>query len=215
MNKFHDITIALGALSQAVFLTQRFALEGKIKKTEEFQILTESIMMFEASNTLEIYGDNLANLKTGFKVFIGLSSKSDKLNSLMLRYFKQVLDLAQILQNDQKALDTLAQRLQSIKGQLAFYEDNIMHEQVILKFASSYSDIVSPLGSKIKVLGKPEYLSRTEIQNKIRTLLLAAVRASILFKQVGGSKLQLLFFNNRIINQARSFLDQIAKDQVI
>ena len=52
--------------------------------------------------------------------------------------------------------------------------------------AELYQSHISPLGPKIILRGEPHLLQRPEIAAKIRTALLAGVRAMVLWRQMGG-----------------------------
>ena len=79
-----------------------------------------------------------------------------------------------------------------------------MADQMVANLAAIYSDVISPLGTKIHVLGMQDYLVRPDIQQKIRATLLAGVRAGILWQQVGGTRWQFLFSRKKLLNQMKS-----------
>ena len=56
--------------------------------------------------------------------------------------------------------------------------------------------------------GDPLHLRNPDNQNRLRALLLAAVRSARLWRQVGGSRWQLLFRNRPILDEARRYLDR-------
>jgi len=47
------------------------------------------------------------------------------------------------------------------------------------------------------------------LANKIRTLLLAGIRAAVLWRQMGGNRWQLLFSRKDIINDAKMLIGEI------
>ena len=98
----------------------------------------------------------------------------------------------------------MGQRLDQVKRQLHHF--TVDDEAVIANFASIYSDIISPLGTKINITGTPSHLQQKAVQQKIRALLLAGVRAAILWRQVGGKRRHLVFRRKELI--------QIAKQQL-
>ncbi|ASK77693.1 hypothetical protein CF386_00610 [Paraphotobacterium marinum] len=66
----------------------------------------------------------------------------------------------------------------------------------ISDFASIYSDLISNIQPRIQIIGKPENLKQIDNQKRIRALLLAAIRNTILWKQSGG--IGLLFYSEEI-----------------
>jgi high frequency lysogenization protein len=59
--------------------------------------------------------------------------------------------------------------------------------------AELYQQHISPLGPKIILRGEPQLLQQPAIAAKIRTVLLAGVRAAVLWRQLGGTPWQLIF----------------------
>jgi high frequency lysogenization protein len=59
------------------------------------------------------------------------------------------------------------------------------------------------------VVGDQNYLGSQNTVNKIRALLLAGIRAVLLWRQCGGSRWKLLFFRKKIQEEAQFLLTQI------
>jgi high frequency lysogenization protein len=66
--------------------------------------------------------------------------------------------------------------------------------------------VISPLGPRIQVTGSPAVLQSPQVQAKVRATLLAGIRAAVLWHQVGGGRLQLMFSRNRLTTQAKQIL---------
>jgi high frequency lysogenization protein len=56
------------------------------------------------------------------------------------------------------------------------------------------------------VNGEQQYLTRPDVVNKIRSVLLAGIRSAILWKQCGGSRWKFLFYRKKIQNELKSLL---------
>ena len=84
--------------------------------------------------------------------------------------------------------------------------DTPSHPQVISALAQLYSETISRLNPRILVHGVPEYLNDAAIADKIRSLLLAGMRATVLWRQVGGSRLRLLFGRKRALAETEHAL---------
>src|SRR3569623_1691456 len=52
------------------------------------------------------------------------------------------------------------------------------------------------------------HLSHPDVANKVRTLLLAAIRSAVLWRQCGGNRWQLIFGRRKIIDTARALLGE-------
>jgi high frequency lysogenization protein len=74
--------------------------------------------------------------------------------------------------------------------------------------ASVYTDTISTLQPRIMVKGEESVLRNVDSQNMIRALLLAGMRATVLWKQCGGSRIRLIFQRRRILETCRLLLQQ-------
>jgi high frequency lysogenization protein len=63
------------------------------------------------------------------------------------------------------------------------------------------------LTTKIQVAGNPEHLNVEANQKRIRALLLAGVRAAVLWRQLGGKRRQILFNRKALIQSAKNALN--------
>lgn len=202
---YQEIAIAYAATCQAATLVQQFAHQGVAKNREDMAILMKSLLITQPDSTLSIYGDDLANLKTGIETALAqLGGGNGKLDTEIGRYWVSLLSLSQKLNKSPEAKSQLVQRLQQIERQLPLYENDIMADQMIANLAAIYSDVISPLGSKIHVLGMQDYLVRPDIQQKIRATLLAGIRAGILWQQVGGTRWQFLFSRKKLLREVKA-----------
>ena len=101
----------------------------------------------------------------------------------------------------------LGERISQVKRQLHHFD--LLDEQVLANLASIYSEHISPIGPRIQVAGTPIYLQQPLVQHKVRALLLAGIRATVLWRQVGGRRRHILFARKKLVAAARSTLNQI------
>ncbi len=71
-------------------------------------------------------------------------------------------------------------------------EDRDGEEHLYLALAELYSRTISPIKPKIKVRGHKKRLTNPCIANRIRTALFAGIRASALWRQLGGKRWHLI-----------------------
>ena len=69
-----------------------------------------------------------------------------------------------------------------------------------------YADCISPLGARVLVQGNPVYLSQATVVGEVRAALLAALRAAVLWRQVGGSYWDFLWSRRAMAETARELL---------
>jgi len=207
-----DQTITLAAICQVAQLVQQVSQTGQIDENE-LAVLIKSITITSPVNTLAVYGGELANLKSGLEILIyhlsdGSNNKGKKIKDPELtRYIISLINLERKLIKQPKSLAQLADRIDASKRQLEHY--SITSETLIASFASIYSDIISPLGARIQVTGEPNILKQTVNQHKIRALLLAGIRAAVLWRQVGGQRRNIFFSRNKIVKTAQQLLNTL------
>ncbi|MDH2923898.1 high frequency lysogenization protein [Nicoletella semolina] len=205
MANYSDITLAIAGTCQAAALVQNFAKKGTTDREMLKQSLS-SLLITQPDSTLGVFDHQIQHLQLGLETtltqFGGVKGKFD---AEIGRYWIGILVLSQKLEKTPAAKNTLAQRLEQLKRQLPLYDNEILHEQMIANIASIYSDIISPLGRRIQVIGNQDNLARIEIQNRIRAALLAGIRSGILWQQVGGSRWQFLFSRKKIFIQTQQF----------
>ena len=80
------------------------------------------------------------------------------------------------------------------------------HDSVIARLDDLYTATVSNLRPRVMVQGNALYLTQPRVVGRIRTLLLAALRAAVLWRQSGGTRLGILLRRRRVIAGARRLL---------
>ena len=83
---------------------------------------------------------------------------------------------------------------------------------VITRLAGLYSEVISPLRPRVMVPGQPLHLQQQPIVERIRASLLAAIRAAVLWHQIGGRQWQLLLRRNQWSMLARGLLTRATLD---
>jgi len=207
MQQFNEQTITLAAVCQVAHLVQKLSRHGQSSE-QEITTLLNSIMVTSPKNTLEVYGEDIANLNVGLKTLVShLGNQSQQKDPEITRYVVSLLSLERRLSKQSKKLNELGERIEQCQRQLSHYD--IKSETVISSLASIYSDIISPLGTPIQVAGNPEILKQTANQHKIRALLLAGIRSAVLWRQVGGKRRNILFSRSKIVECAEQLLRNI------
>lgn len=209
-----DQTITFAAICQIAHLVQQVSRNGQVSD-DELTVLLNSIITTSPENTLAVYGGELANVKQGLVLLInhlGDSSRpGGKQNKVkdpeFTRYIISLINLERRLTKQPKQLTQLGERIEASKRQLDHYP--ITSDTLIASFASIYSDIISPLGARIQVTGEPDILKQTTSQHKIRALLLAGIRSTVLWRQVGGKRRNIIFSRNKLVKTAKELLEQL------
>ena len=203
---YTDRMIALSAVCQCSYLVSQIARQGKCDD-DLLETALNSLLNTQPENTEEVFG-GIVNIRPGAKLLLShLEPQQQSRNMDVFRYSVSLLALEKRLSKKAGAFEELAQRIDHTKRQLD-HSEGILSEQIIAAFASIYSDIVSPVGQRIQVAGVPAQLKLQSNQNRIRALLLAGVRAAVLWRQLGGSRLQFLLARSKMVAATKHVISQ-------
>lgn len=203
-----DRVIALAGIFQAAQLVQQVARKG-MTDTDTLEACISTIFKIDASSVEDVYG-NLQRLRPGLKILVDLFDKrGEKLDMEITRYVIAILVLERKLSKKAEMLDKISAGIERAERQAEHF--SITHDNVLASLADIYSNTISQLVPRIMVNGEGGYIDVPENANKIRALLLAAIRSAVLWRQKGGGRLQLIFGRNRYIQEAERLLEQTAR----
>lgn len=186
-----DRTIALAGVYQAAYMVDQIANQGSCNSFS-LESSLKSLTVTTPENTLSVFGSNVQNLRQGLHVLKEfMTPKSQGITPNALRYAISLLHIESRLRRQTDILNVIAERLDKLDNQLDHFE--ITHENIIKSLADIYKDTISTLKFRIQVNGNPTYLQNPANAEKIRAILLAGVRAAILWRQVGGRRWHLIF----------------------
>ncbi len=193
-------TIALAGVVQAVSLVKEFAQAGKMDEAA-FEASIYSIFQTNPDDITTIYG-GLEGVRFGLTKLIPLFESQT--NPIPIRYMLSVLRLQKKVFRSKKTVSTLTQRIQQTKKQVDYF--SLTHPTVIANLADTYLLTTSPFKHRIIIWGNQRILNASENMEKIRALLFAGIRSAVLWRQMGGSRLQFIFFRHRIKSMAQKIL---------
>jgi len=198
-------TMAFAAICQAAHLVQQVSRTGNCEDESLRQTLS-GILVTDPESPQDVFGGS--NLKEGYKAIVEqLGHGSSPKNAELTRYVVSLIALERKLSGRRDVLNMLGERISQVKRQLHHFD--LLDEQVLANLASIYSEHISPIGPRIQVAGTPVYLQQPLVQHKVRALLLAGIRATVLWRQVGGRRRHILFSRGKMVASARSMLNQI------
>ncbi len=199
---FRNQAIALAALSQALHQVQQLAKRGELEEAVVAPLI-RSILKTEAESVEDVYGD-LAALYPGFRKLKQQLGGTAQIDREHTHYAIKVMVLERKLHHRPDLLRHVGQNLQRA-SQLAARE-GLLSEDLRELLAETYRETVSTLEPAIVIYGERRFLSDPAVARDIRTLLLAAIRAAVLWRQAGGSRPKLLLFRNRLLKEVERFL---------
>jgi len=207
-HSIEERVIALAALFQSVWMVQQVARQGKVDGAL-FKTLIESILTTQSDSTADIYG-GMEGVEQGLKLITTLVSDKSPMNMEITRYALNLMHLERKLNKQPAMMQKIGEGITAAQAQSEHFSTT--HENVIARIAGLYSDTVSTIPPKILIDGEQGYLSNPDNVNKVRALLLAGMRATILWRQCGGTRLQLLFQRKKLLATSQYLLNSITTD---
>ena len=201
-------TIALAALFQCVEGVLQIANRGNVDN-ELLESCVHSVLTDDVSTPEALYGGT-HRLQTGLRVLMyqlgsgGLTPDGKPKNIDATRYAVNLLYLEKRLANDENIFKLLLGSIENAQQQLDFF--GMTHANMIARLADIYTNTISKLGPRIMIKGDQTHLSNPDNAAKIRTLLLAGVRAALLWRQAGGSRWKLIFARGAMQKTAQQLL---------
>ena len=201
-NTWSERTIALSAVFQAASLVDTLSKTGRVD-SQGLQVMTDSLFVQNPEKAIDVYG-SINNLHIGINALdhVLKRKQTKKLNDV-LRYVMNVLHLQKKLTKNKEMLNIIANRLNQASKQIQHFGS--IHDNVTANLAGIYTDTISTFRFRIQVTGDYNHLQQQHIANKIRLLLFSGIRAAVLWQQLGGSRLQLIFYRRHLIKCLQNF----------
>lgn len=186
--------IALAAMYQSAGLVNLLANSQKIEDND-MACLIESVFHFQYNDLKDIYPSGC--LQTG-KRFARQSLKYSE-NLHLTGYVLSMVQLQKKLAQNGDMEKTLEQTLPELAQLLT--ETSIHHLDFLEKLGNLYQQTISQLTPRIMVQGNPQALQQTRTVARIRSLLMAGIRAAYLWNQNGGNRWLLLFQRKKLLEE--------------
>jgi high frequency lysogenization protein len=205
--------IAMAAIFQAAHLVDQIARQGSCSSSS-FEVSIASLFEMNPATTEDIFGGKQQlkiNLNDGFNSINQIIEKKENIYSpMVMRYALSLITLERKLAKNSEYMNTISDRLEELDKKANYFwlnhhtEDDPIdasrytHSSIIAGIDALYRDTISNFNFRIQVQGDPRNLQNSENAARIRALLLAGIRAAILWRQVGGQRWHLIFFKSRV-----------------
>ena len=195
-----DRGVALAGVFQAAHLVSRVARRG-LAEASALEASLASVLALDAESVEAVFGGT-AGVSDGLRVMRQqLGSGAGGRDLEVTRYVVGILHLERKLSRRPDLLARIRARVMALTT--APEAPSAVASETIERLAEIYLATVSTLGPRVMVRGEPALLARPENASRIRALLLAGIRAAVLWRQCGGSRLGLLLGRRRTLEAMR------------
>lgn len=195
--------LALAGILQATHLVDSVAHTGQAEPAA-FNAIVHSLFAFEAEDTEAVYGGRV-NLRLGLGILRDiLTSERRAEHQAALRYAIGVLHLQARLQKRPDMQEVIHNRLLHAEKKMEHFTRDI--SDISASLAGIYQDTISNFKYRVQVTGSLQQLQVSATADKVRALLLAAIRSAHLYRQLGGSRWQLLLYRGRLLQAVNSLM---------
>ncbi len=203
MMTIENQTLALAGIFQSAALIEQLATGGKLNQAA-FDCSFDSLFTFDAPTAMDVFG-NLSGLTRGLKVLsLYLSDENHDSGKNLAYYVLSMLKLSSRLKRDEKLATSIQRKLQKVETQFKDFE--LSRHSIVSQIDGVYQSTISTVKPQVIVQGEQAYLTNPDTAGKIRTLLLAGIRAAVLWHQLGGSKWKLVFWRKKYALSANQLL---------
>lgn len=200
-DRLRDQTLALAGIFQVAVLVERLSKTGEVPN-ENLRTSVASLFELDPATTFDVFGgsrDYRFGLSLGMNALRDVFARragAPRVGDLVT-YSVSLVHLAGQLRKNPAMLERIGERLKEIRPQIR--AGDVTDAPILAALAQTYQDTLSTLKFRIQVRGEARFLSEDANTQKVRALLLAGVRAAILWHQVGGRRWQLPFIRRRIL----------------
>lgn len=202
----YDKTLALAGIFQAARLVQQIARTGMVDQ-DVFAASIKSVFRIDAANPEDVYG-GAQNILSGCRTLLnqlgGGESRDSNQEIEVTKYVITIMVLERKLAKHPELLQKIGAGIEKATAQSEHF--SMTHDNVIASLADVYAETISTLRPRIMVNGEHNHLSNQDNANKIRALLLAAMRSAVLWRQCGGTRWQIMFKRKTFTDEAERIL---------
>ncbi|TAN04416.1 MAG: lysogenization regulator HflD [Rhodanobacteraceae bacterium] len=197
--------LALAGVFQALSLVRDLARNGDCD-SEAMESSLASVFKLESGSAADVFGGN-HGVRRGLRVLVEQVDGDDR-DMPLFHMLISVMKLERSLSRHPEINQRLGDGLTGMQRQLQHFPVN--HPTILARLADLYSANLSGLKPRITVVGNPLYLQQPALAQRVRALLLAAVRATVLWHQLGGRRRHLFLRPKREVMIARGMLTGVA-----
>lgn len=199
--------LALAGVFQSAALVRSAATSGS-QDAAALEASIASILRIDVDSAADAFG-GVAGVRLGLETLVQqLDANPGELAASQIAV--SVLRVERKLARNGPMLGSLREGIQALQRQVEHL--GLVHSSVLARLSELYASTLSNLRPRVVVQGNPLYLQQPAQVERIRSTLLAGVRAAVLWRQLGGSQWHLLFKRKQLVMLARGLLSRAKLD---
>ncbi len=199
--------IALAGVFQACRMVHELATSG-LTETASAEASLASIFRIDAESSADVFG-GISGVRLGLEQLIAQLDDGTR-DLAFTQLVLNVLRIARRLDRETAVRARLRSGIETIEPSARL---DLLNTDVQARLAALYCDTLSHLRPRVIVHGNPAHLGNPHDVEQIRAMLLAAVRAAVLWRQVGGGQFRLLLRRREYAMLARGLLARCTLDR--
>ena len=201
MNRSDERVLALAGIIQCCYLVTGIARAGLVSEDSMSGSL-ESIFVTNPDETLDVYrsGDGV---RTGLRLIMEiLGDFRISEHGETVRYTLAIPGLEKRLRQSPDLLRSIGAGVSRTHEHRVLHEMPVTSEDIVWRLSDLYEETVGKLDPRILVQGQQTHLKNKTNTYRIRALLLAAIRSTVLWRQLDGHLAQLVLGRGKLLRSA-------------
>jgi high frequency lysogenization protein len=200
-----DRIVALAGLFQAASLVESVARRGTADQ-DPVQASLRSLLETDPPSVEAVFG-GLAGVAQGLRCLHAQLGGGPGRSLPITRYVLSLMQLERKAARSATLMEELRAGIAATLPRLEHFPPD--HPNLIAGLADLYTRTIGTLQPRIMVHGEPLYLRNEDNVRLVRALLLAGIRAAVLWRQCGGNRLQILLRRGRMLAGCSELLREI------
>jgi len=204
---YEDRVFALAGLVQAASLISSASSSGLVSQ-DTLESSINSIFVQNPGSTLDVFG-GVTGVRKGLLMLRELLTNFDiAQHGRIAQYAFAIMGLERRLVTSPAIMRQLGAEIANIDEQrmLRQGDSRVIDDISIRQLGMLYESLISRIQPQIQINGNRQHLQDRSNIERIRALLLAGLRACVLWRQVGGSKWQLALNKRSMIRSVEALL---------
>ncbi|WP_298635247.1 high frequency lysogenization protein HflD [uncultured Umboniibacter sp.] len=195
-------TLAVAGMFQCADLISELARHGRCDE-QAYLAVIKSVFSNDADNVAKVYED-VNNLRYGAQVCVDIAKQRKANYQNLMIYVMGMIQLEKQMRARKDFMPKIDEGLTLSTRQVELY--GYEHDSVSGSLSNLYQSTFSTLSHRIQVVGDVNWLTQDRVASRIRALLFAGIRATMLWRNLNGRRYQLLFQRGKITRQFEAWL---------